>query len=241
MIEHPFSPNKDILPRAQRELWPHLRAATELDFVLYGGTAIALRLGHRTSVDFDFFSEKALAVHQLTKALPFLGAATVLQDEKNSLSALVPAGNGETVKVSFFGGLNFGRVGQPELTGDRVLRVASLDDLMAAKVKTILQRVNAKDYVDIAAMVEAGVSLAKGLATARAMFGGSFQPHESLKAMTYFEGGDLHLLSSDIKESLVRAAGEVGELPQIKLAEGLVPVGKSSLKSSHSQRLGPSM
>src|SRR5262245_60249590 len=50
-----FDPRLDILPDAQRELWPQLSAAPRLSFVLYGGTAVALHLGHRQSVDFDFF------------------------------------------------------------------------------------------------------------------------------------------------------------------------------------------
>ena len=45
----------DILPEAQKELWPFL-TETPCDFVLYGGTAAALRYGHRQSIDFDFFS-----------------------------------------------------------------------------------------------------------------------------------------------------------------------------------------
>lgn len=238
MIEHPFSPNKDILPPAQKELWPLLHPATDTGFVLYGGTAIALRLGHRISIDFDFFSHNELSRKTLSATLPFLKSSTVLQDEHDSLSVLVPVGNDQTVKVSFFGGLTFGRIGRPELTNDGVLRVASLDDLMATKVKTILQRVNAKDYQDIAAMIKAGVSLEKGLASARAMFGSSFQPHESLKAMTYFEGGDLHLLTPDIKNNLIRAAIGVGPLPQVKLTEGLTPNAVLSTRKS-SQKLVP--
>jgi len=96
--------------------------------------------------------------------------------------------------------------------------VASPDDLMATKVKTILQRVSAKDYTDITAMVKVGVSLIKGLAAAHEMFGGSFQPSESLKAMIYFEGGDLHLLMAEIKETLAKAVRGIRQLPQIKLA-----------------------
>lgn len=59
--------------------------------------------------------------------------------------------------------------------------------------------------------------------------------------MTYFEGGDLHLLTPEMREILIRAAAEVGEFPQVKLAEGLLPAGMPSSKSSHSQRLGPSL
>jgi len=72
-----------------------------------------------------------------------------------------------------------------------------LRDLIATK--TIPQRVSVKDYTDIAAMMKAGVSLAKGLAATREMFGESFQPSESLRAMIYFEGGNLHLLTPEIR------------------------------------------
>ena len=50
-----FEPRLDILTDSQRELWPELDAVPS-DFVLYGGTALALQLGHRVSEDFDFFS-----------------------------------------------------------------------------------------------------------------------------------------------------------------------------------------
>jgi hypothetical protein len=48
-----FEPRLDLLPPAQREFWPQLRPAATLSFVLYGGTAVALLLGHRASLDFD--------------------------------------------------------------------------------------------------------------------------------------------------------------------------------------------
>ena len=48
-----FSPKLNILPASQRALWKELKA-TPRHFVLYGGTALALRLGHRVSEDFDF-------------------------------------------------------------------------------------------------------------------------------------------------------------------------------------------
>lgn len=43
-----FTPRLDILPSAQRRLWDEL-GATPPEFTLYGGTAIALQLGHRQS------------------------------------------------------------------------------------------------------------------------------------------------------------------------------------------------
>ena len=46
-----------VLPQAQLDIWPKLNRMN-LCFTLYGGTAIALQLGHRISIDFDFFSNR---------------------------------------------------------------------------------------------------------------------------------------------------------------------------------------
>jgi hypothetical protein len=72
------------------------------------------------------------------------------------------------VKLSFFGGIGFGRVKDPLQTRDDTLLVASLDDLMATKLKATIDRAEAKDYRDIAEMISAGVSLAAGLSAFQA-------------------------------------------------------------------------
>jgi len=209
----------DKLPTAQRQLWPELKNTASLGFTLYGGTAIALRLGHRDSIDFDFFTEKPIDREALALACPFVLHATTIQDRENTWVVLVPAGYAgrEYVKVSFFGPIHFGRVGEPEWTDDGVLQVASLDDLMATKVKVVLQRAEAKDYRDVCAMLKAGVSLARGLAAARLLFGANFQPSESLKALIYFNDGDLNTLTQDEKQTLVNAVTAVRELPEVML------------------------
>lgn len=214
-----FRPRLDILPPEQRRLWPLFRGAPDLGLVLYGGTAIALRLGHRTSVDFDFFTEQPLDRAAIRAALPFLADATVIQDGRDAWSLLVPgeADGAPHVKVSFFGTIAFGRVGAPERTDDGVLLVASLEDLLATKVKVVLQRAEAKDYRDVAAMLRAGAVLSAGLAAARVLFGPDFQPSESLKALCFFGDGDLDELSAEDKATLVAAAGRVRTLPPVPL------------------------
>jgi hypothetical protein len=209
----------EILPPAQQFLWPQLSRAPELGFTLYGGTAIALRLGHRESIDFDFFTEKPLNREAIKAAFSFMAQSTTLQDQENTWVVLVPCGNSknEHVKVSLFGSITFGRTGEPDFTEDEVLQVASFDDLMATKVKVILQRAEAKDYRDIAAMVNAGVSLSRGLASARLLFGSNFQPSESLKALVYFNDGDLNTLTNFEKNTLVSAVKNVRDLPQVAL------------------------
>lgn len=211
-----------VLPPEQLRLWPRLSGAAKLGLVLYGGTAVALHVGHRFSVDFDFFTEEALDRDALHRGFPFLAESSVLQEAPNAYTVLASDESfaPERIKISFFGGINIGRVGEPTLTEDGVLEVASLVDLMGTKVKVLLQRVEAKDYLDIAAMLGAGVSLPGGLAAARAMYGASFQPSESLKALTYFEGGDLEALPSAVKTALIEAASRVRDLPRVELLAG---------------------
>lgn len=225
-----FTPRLEILPPAQRQLWTALCPAPAMGFVLYGGTAIALRLGHRASVDFDFFTDQPLNRTALSASFPFLHRATLLQDTPDSLTALVPPSTPEDqyVKISFFGTLSFGRVGEPELTADEILQVAALDDLMATKLKVILQRIEAKDYQDIAALIRAGVSLSHGLAGARALYGPAFQPSESLKALVYFEGGDLYCLTQEERALLIATASSVRTLPSVTIRSPTLALSPAS-------------
>ncbi|MBN8728487.1 MAG: nucleotidyl transferase AbiEii/AbiGii toxin family protein [Xanthomonadales bacterium] len=218
-----FRPRLDVLPVPQRRLWPELAALKEGGFVLYGGTAVAVRLGHRQSVDFDFFTDRALQRDRLYRKLPALARAEVLQDRPDTLTVLVGA-EGAQVKLSFFGGIGFGRVGEPALSEDGVLVAASLLDLMGTKLKALLQRVEAKDYLDIAAMLQAGVPLPLGLAAARQLYGPAFQPSEALKALVWFQGGDLETLQGSTRHVLAGAAAAVRDLPDVSLrAQSLAP------------------
>jgi len=82
-------------------------------------------------------------------------------------------------------------------------QVASLEDLLATKLKAILDRAEAKDYRDIAAMLLAGVSLEKALGGFARMY--RRDPALPLKAMGFFKGGDLRSLSKADRDVL-RAA-----------------------------------
>jgi hypothetical protein len=207
-----FEPHWEALPPAQRELWPQLAVSAGMGLILYGGTAVALRLGHRSSLDFDFFTEKPLDRTQLGRAFAFLSRSKVIQDRPDTLSVLAPVGNA-TVKVSFFGAIGIGRSGFPDQTPDGMVEVASLLDLLATKLKAIQQRIEAKDYADVAAILRTGIELEDGLAAAAALFNPGFQPSEAIKALTYFEGGDLRDLPVADREFLSRAVSRVRHIP----------------------------
>jgi len=94
-----FRPRFAILPVAQKTIWPALAPAARAGFVLYGGTALALRLGHRQSADFDFFNDADLDKDRLREKIPLLNSAQTIQDESDALSVLVPVKD-DTVKLS---------------------------------------------------------------------------------------------------------------------------------------------
>ena len=79
-----LAPNFARLPPAQQRLWPELRPSVGLGFVLYGGTAISLHLGHRRSVDFDFFPDRALAQDEIRAAFALSRRAATLQESRDT-------------------------------------------------------------------------------------------------------------------------------------------------------------
>ena len=95
------------------------------------------------------------------------------------------------------------------------------EDLLATKLKAILDRAEAKDYRDISAMLNAGVSLQKALGAFARMY--RKDPGLSLRAIGFFKDGDLpSLLKAD--QDLLRAARDrVSDVPDVHLSNGLVP------------------
>lgn len=208
----------DILPPEQLDLLPHLQPLKALGYTLYGGTAIALQLGHRQSIDFDFFSDRPFDVDAIRSASPVLATAQTTQSAPRTLTLLARANDRATgVKLSFFAGFRFGRVGTPTLTSGNELRLASLDDLLGHKLRVLMHRAQAKDYQDIAAMLRAGLRLERGLGVARAL-GQTFAPAEALRALAYFEDGDLNHVNAADRQLLLRTSSQVGEVEPVEIA-----------------------
>lgn len=200
-----FAPRLEILPASQRQLWDEM-SSIPAAFTLYGGTAIALHLGHRTSIDFDFFASIGFDARTLAAQLPILRGATLTQIEPQTLSAIVDR-NGP-VKVSFFGVPGLPHVA-PRLLAPNGVHIASLLDLAGAKASVVQVRAEAKDYVDLDALIRGGVDLPHALAVAGALYGEMFSPQATLKALSYFEDGDLHTLAEETRKRLTEAVRAV--------------------------------
>jgi hypothetical protein len=214
-----FAPRIDVLPRPPRRLWSELSAVPD-EFVLYGRTALALHLGHRVSVDFDFFGEKPLDPGTLTPAIPFLAGAIVTQREPNTFSCTIDRDG--AIELSFFRLPDLPRLLPPLIAPDNNLQIASLLDLAGTKSAVVQMRAEAKDYLDIDALPTDGrVDLRYALAAGRAIHGASFNPQITLKALSYFEDGDLPRLPPPLNERLAKAAREVDleHLPVIAVAK----------------------
>lgn len=218
-----MKPRLDILPAEQRRLWLELSQVPE-HFVLYGGTAIALRLGGRQSIDFDFFTERPFSADALVGDLPFLGSARLLQAEPNTATFSVERDG--AIKLSFVGSLTFGRVGVPERCEDNGLWIALMPDLAAQKMKVILTRAEAKDYLDIHALLQAGITLPLALGAAGALYPG-FNPLISLKALTYYGGPALAAVPAAIREALASESANVGLVEPVKKLASTISISRS--------------
>lgn len=221
-----FSPRLDVLPEAQRRLWDELSMVPD-EFALYGGTALALHLGHRQSVDFDFFGNRSIDITALESSVAFLAGAQVIQRDKNTLSAIVD--RGAPVKVSFFGVPKLPRLAAPSISLDNGLRIASLIDLAGTKASVLQVRAEARDYIDIDALIRIGkVALPFALTAAQTLYGPSFNPEITLKALCYFDDGNLRALPMDVKSRLAAAVRDV-DLEHLPELRSFTPVADGGL------------
>jgi len=98
----------------------------------------------------------------------------------------------------------------PLISDDNGLKIASLLDLAGTKAAVVQVRPEAKDYIDLDILIGAGgVSPPMALTAALSLYGVSFNPQITLKALSYFEDGDLRSLPEDTKARLAEAARQV--------------------------------
>jgi hypothetical protein len=205
----PLNWHLNILPADQRALWEHKLQAGFPGWVLYGDTALALRLGHRTSVDFDFFSARPLVPLDFREEHALDG--DILQAEANTLSVLHRG-----VKLSFFGGLSLGVLNPPDFLGE--CPVASLEDLAAGKLAALVNLVELKDYLDVVALLRHGCELSHLLACANAVYRGEFPIAACLKSLTWFDDPALAELSAKDRLLLEQASLAVDQVPTIPVS-----------------------
>ena len=129
-----------ILPPAQQKLWPLLKDIPK-SFILYGGTAIALQLGHRISVDFDFFSKKELSANilQNVKRIFPNASLSVTYRSADQLNVLI-----NDIKTTFL----YYPYPVIETCGTyQNVQIATIREIAAMKAFSLGRRLSYKDYV----------------------------------------------------------------------------------------------
>ncbi|MCX6290299.1 MAG: nucleotidyl transferase AbiEii/AbiGii toxin family protein [Bacteroidetes bacterium] len=135
----------DILDKKRKAILPLLKTFSEDGFYLAGGTGLALQLGHRDSIDFDFFKidHYDTDTHILKLNTVFnTHDLTVTQQEKDTVSCVVDG----SIQMSFF---SYPYQLQSPLIQSDYFNLASVEDIACMKVSAISGRATEKDYVDL--------------------------------------------------------------------------------------------
>lgn len=116
------------------------------DFYLAGGTALAIQLGHRESIDLDFFSRQNFSVSDLEKELSSIGKYVLNKKDSRTLDGVL-----DGVKISFF---HYGYDLIYPLINFNSIKIADERDIACMKLDAISSRGSKKDFIDIYFLLE---------------------------------------------------------------------------------------
>jgi len=171
-----------ILSRKQIKLLEQLGFLKEYGFYLAGGTALALQLGHRTSLDFDFYTQKSFDSKKLHLLLEKkFERVILLQKDEDTLIVEI---NG--VIVSFFKyvyPLIF-----PLVKQEKFPPLASKEDIAAMKIIAISDRGAKRDFIDIYFLLQE-FSLKEIFTFVKKKYP-YFNIYVALRGLTYFVDAD---------------------------------------------------
>ena len=174
--------HKEILTDAQIKLLPMLKAFSS-DFGLVGGTAIALHIGHRRSVDFYLFTNLPFETLRIReKIAQFNTIEGVLADENTEYSVVV-----QGVKVTF---LHYPFKIEFRERVDDVIRLPDLATLAAMKAYVLGRRAKWKDYVDMYFIFKKFHALKEVVKKAEQIFGVDFNEKLFRIQLAYFDDMD---------------------------------------------------
>ncbi len=168
----------EILSKAQKELLPIL-AQFKREYYLVGGTAIALHIGHRESIDFDLFKEKSIRKNDIYKKLKNIDYKVSFADynQVNMVS------NG--VKITFF---LFPYTVSTESELKNTLKMPDLLTLAAMKAFALGRRAKWKDYVDLYFILKYHYSFVIVAQKAKEIFKDEFIEKQFIAQLGYFKG-----------------------------------------------------
>lgn len=171
---------KEVLTKSQENLFPMIRNFGE-KYYLAGGTAIALQIGHRRSIDFDLFSDRQLDTNKTIAVIKREGYKidATLEVTPEELTIVI-----EGVKVTF---LEYPFKIKPVTMLDDIIAMPDLLSLAAMKAYTLGRRSKWKDYVDIYFISKGHFSIKKISDKAKEIFEGGFNERLFREQLCYYE------------------------------------------------------
>ena len=171
--------HKEILTKKQIALLPLIRSFSK-NFGLVGGTAAALYIGHRRSIDFDLFTAQEFDNFAVRKTISrFSKISRVLTDQKGQYTMVI-----DNVKLTFFHYpfiINFSN----KFNG--IIKLPDLLTLSAMKAYALGRRAKWKDYVDLYFIIKSRHSIGDIVKKAKQIFGAEFNEKIFRSGLAYFD------------------------------------------------------
>jgi len=173
--------HKEILSEEQLKILSLIKNFSS-DFGLVGGTAIALQIGHRSSIDFDLFTRSTLNHDRIRKEIrDFYEIKSILVEEPNELTLVV-----EGVKITF---LNYPFEINYSVGFEDVIKMPDVLTLSAMKAFALGKRAKWKDYVDLFFILKI-YGISEIVNKTKSMFGSEFNERLFREQLSYFDDID---------------------------------------------------
>ena len=182
----------DILPAEQLQLFKELSTHPFIkDFYLAGGTGLSLQIGHRRSLDFDFFKPGDFDTSVIIKQLSEIGDYERDNEEKNTINGSL---NG--IRISFFG-YKYKII--EDFRSFNTIRLAGLKDIAAMKLEAIAGRGSKKDFIDIFFLLQKFTIREIFSFHAQKYGSGLSNQYHHLKSLVYFEDAESEAMPVMVK------------------------------------------
>jgi hypothetical protein len=192
---------KDVLKKEQVDLLPLLKLFSK-DFYFVGGTAIALHIGHRYSIDFDLFTYKNIkrkSIKNLLEKNNYI-IQDILFEDSIQLHCII-----NDVKVNIF---QFPHRIEADLKFKDIIKIPDLLTLSAMKAYDLCETRNWKHYVDLFYILKHYHTFEQISSTAKLFYGELFNDKLFRQQLSYFDDVDfieeIEFLGDPIPESEIK-------------------------------------
>lgn len=169
-----------------KKVWDKIRKFKSLkDFYLSGGTALALQIGHRISIDLDFFSDNPIKKTLLKDIENFFDKPVeVIVKNNNELTIII-----DEVKITFLH-YPFSLIYPIRKENDENIKLADIQEISLMKAYALGRRQSFKDYVDMYILVSRNLTTLKSIIeNSKKKYGEIFNDRVFLEQLVYI--GDI--------------------------------------------------